>query len=338
MNSTELWDLLTELKDDNVAEKTDGSQRGLEGEKQDQYKEHEYHCDNLGCKSNKKNKDTQVDTIFFVEEGQNICKVCYTIQSRFIDQGAEWHNYGDGEKDLARCGLPVNDLLPKSSLGSMIGSSYKESWDARKIRVYQMWNSMPYRERSLYNIFDQITMSSSKHNLTPKIISDAKVLYKRISECKISRGDNREGLIATSIYLACIMNKSPRSPKEVAKIFDLDTTLITRGISRFQNLLKLKIACTSPEDYITRFGSILNMNKQHVDYCKEIVTRVRTMNIISENAPTSIAAGIIFLCATVCRLTLTKKEIHLGTDISEVTITKCFKKMQPFADELFKGL
>lgn len=321
----DFWNLLSTLK--NVKEKQDDVKKE---DKKEVIKFNKDVCENPACKQ---------AADFVMDDGQYICQKCNSIQSRFIDGSAEWRSFADDRGvERSRCGLPTNDLLPKSSLGSMIGSSFHETWDQRKIRTYQMWNSMPYKERSLYNIFDQITLSSAQHNLTPKIINDAKVLYKKVSECKISRGENREGLIASSIYLSCIMNKSPRSPKEVARIFEIDSTLLTKGISRYQNLLKINIACTTPEDYIVRFGSILNMNAQHIDYCKIIVNRVLSMNIISENAPTSIAAGTIYLCIIICKLPITKKEIHLSTDISEVTITKCYKKMLPFADELFTNL
>ena len=57
-------------------------------------------------------------------EGQHVCPNCSKIQSRVIDDGAEWRFYGSEDnrgEDPTRCGMPTNHLLPKSSLGSMIG-------------------------------------------------------------------------------------------------------------------------------------------------------------------------------------------------------------------------
>jgi hypothetical protein len=50
----------------------------------------------------------------------------------------------------------INNLLPKSSLGSVIGGGKKDNIDMKRIRMYQMWNAMPYDERTLWNIFDKL--------------------------------------------------------------------------------------------------------------------------------------------------------------------------------------
>ena len=79
--------------------------------------------------------------------------------------------------------------------------------------MFQMWNSMPYDERTLWNVFDKMTANSINNGIPQKVIDDAKNLYKQASEKKISRGDNKEGLIASCIYHACLINKIPKSSK-----------------------------------------------------------------------------------------------------------------------------
>ena len=108
--------------------------------------------------------------------------------------------------------MPTNSLLPESSLGSTISYKTGESFQMKKIRNYHMWNAMPYKERSLYNVFDSIQVRAIVEFLC--IIEEAKTLYKQISETKISRGSNRKGIIASCIYKACIIQGSPRSTQE----------------------------------------------------------------------------------------------------------------------------
>ena len=51
--------------------------------------------------------------------------------------------------------------------------------------MYQRWNSMPYKERSLYKVFNDIDSKCVGNDL-PRIISTtAKSLYRIISETKI---------------------------------------------------------------------------------------------------------------------------------------------------------
>jgi len=272
-------------------------------------------------------------------DGQYICTQCNVIQSRVIDDGAEWRFYGAEDNrgdDPARCGMPTNNLLPKSSMGSMIGY-YKYSKDNRdisRIRRYLIWNSMPHWERTLYQIFEQINTTGSSNGIPVKIIDDAKVLFKKASTMKISRGENKEGLIASCLYYACLINKIPRSTKEIAKMFKMDQNVLTKGNARFQELLKINVESSNADDFISRFGSNLNMNWVDINFCKALTSKIEDLEIVSENAPTSVAASAIYFYAYYKEIDINKKYISETCDVSEVTITKCFKKLQKFKDIL----
>lgn len=266
-------------------------------------------------------------TDFIEDDGHEICKNCSSMVLRMLDSSAEWRYYGgeDGG-DPARCGMPTNVLLPKSSLGSMIGNG-GGARDTRRMRMYQMWNSMPYSERTLYHVFDHIISNAAKFNITNKIIDDAKMLYKQASEKRISRGVKKEGLIASCIYHACLLNKVPRSPKEVARMFNIDTIVLTKGNSVFQNLMQINVDSCGPEDFIARFGSKLNMNYDDIQRCKVLARRLDELEVVSENAPTSVAAGTLYYYSLKQSIDLNKKSIADACEVSEVTITKCLKRL-----------
>ena len=45
-----------------------------------------------------------------------------------------------------------------------------------------------------------------------------------------------------------------------------------------------------------------------------------------ENTPHSIAAGVVYFIAHICKLNVSKRDVKAISEISEVTINKCFKK------------
>jgi transcription initiation factor TFIIIB Brf1 subunit/transcription initiation factor TFIIB len=47
-----------------------------------------------------------------------------------------------------------------------------------------------------------------------------------------------------------------------------------------------------------------------------------------ENTPHSIAAGVVYFISQLCKLNVSKKEVKAISEISEVTINKCFKKLE----------
>lgn len=273
-----------------------------------------------------------------LEDGNYICSSCGDIVERFIDTGAEWRYYGyDDSKghDPTRCGLPMSELLPDSSLGSIIGYTTKETHELRIMRKYHMWNSMTYKERTLYNIFDTLTVNAVNNGINKSIIDEAKMLYKNISEMKITRGENRNGLIASSIYMSCKRNKVPRSAKEIAAIFNLKVTSMTKGCKKFQELLHLNMDASGPSDFIARFCSKLDLESSMRDLCKHIIVAADELSIVTENTPPSVAIAVIYMCNILCGWGLTKKLLSDTCEISQVTITKCCAKLMKYKDQLF---
>jgi transcription initiation factor TFIIB len=287
------------------------------------------------------NSENCSSTTFVLEDGNYICRKCGSLQERLIDAHAEWRYYGHEDNksaDPTRCGMPTNEFLPGMSLGSVIGydSRTRMTGYMFKISKYQKWNSMSYKERNLYNIIDSMSIKALNGGISQSIIDEAKVLYKRISDMKISRGENREGLIASSIYMSCKRNKVPRSAKEIAAIFGLPLTTMTRGCKKFQEIMKVNISsCTSPDDFIPRFVSRLGMRPEHVELCHYVVNKEQEYSIVSENSPPSIASGCIYLVSVVCGLPFSKKDVSLACEISEITINKCFRKLYEYRMYLF---
>ena len=107
-----------------------------------------------------------------IEQGMTKCKFCSNIISNIVDN-PEWRYYGNDDSkfsDPTRVGLPTNDLLPESSLGSTISFRYGESYEMKKIRNYHSWHAMPYKERSLHNVFDSIQVRAINSGLPACII------------------------------------------------------------------------------------------------------------------------------------------------------------------------
>lgn len=277
-------------------------------------------------------------TNVILDEGNYVCLSCGTLYDRFIDTNAEWRYYGHEDSktsDPTRCGLPTNELLPDSSLGTMIGNGIGECYEMRIIRKYQMWNSMTYKERTLYNIFDSLTVNAVNNGIPSVIIDEAKALYKKVSELQLSRGDNRAGLIASSIYMACKTNNVPRSAKEIATFFNLKPTVMTKGCKKFQEILHMELASTTACDFIQRFSSKINLEKNIKDICMHVVQKADEMSIVSNSTPPSVASGAIYLVCIICKIPIDKKTLATAVQVSSVTIAKCYKTLHKYRMYIF---
>jgi transcription initiation factor TFIIB len=288
--------------------------------------------------------------LFIGDEGFLTCpnNNCGIIYKDNLDQSAEWRFYGADDNqnsDPTRCGMPINPLLRESSYSCKVLCAGKTSYEMHKIRRYTDWQSMPYKEKSQYDEFQLITVISQNAGIPKMIIDDAMHFHKQISEAKTFRGLNRDGIIAASIYVSCRVNNFPRTAKEIADIFNLDNTSATKGCKNALSIINeiehndtdnnvITLNKTTPLTFIERYCSKLNINSELTKLCKFIANKIEQNNLIPENTPHSIAGGIIYFVSQICNLNISKAMINNISKISEVTINKCYKKLELYKQDL----
>jgi len=288
--------------------------------------------------------------LIITDEGFQACqkKNCGIIYKDNLDQGAEWRYYGaddNNNSDPTRCGLPINPLLEQSSYGCKVICPHRSSYEMKKIRRYTDWQSMPYKEKSQYDEFQKITILAQQSGIPKMIIDDAMIYHKKLSEAKTFRGCNRDGIIAATIYISCRINDYPRTAKEIATIFRLDNTSATKGCKNATSIIndiehsmsnedKTLFSKTTPSSFIERYCSKLGINSELTMVCKFIAVIIEKKDLIPENTPHSIAAGIVYYVSQICNLNVGKKNINSVSEISEVTINKCYKKLEQLNMEL----
>jgi transcription initiation factor TFIIB len=290
------------------------------------------------------------NSLAFSDEGFLTCtnSNCGIIYKDLVDQSAEWRYYGADDNqhsDPTRCGMPTNNLLQESSFGCKVLCVGHMTYEMRKIKRYTEWQAMPYKEKSQYDEFQKITVMAQNGGIPKMIIDDAIGYHKKISECDMTfRGDNRDGIIAASIYISCRVNKYPRTAKEIATIFKLDVTSATKGCKNalaiinnlekdMDNKDKTNFGKTSPESFIERYCSQLNINIELTKLCQFISMKIEKLDVMPENTPPSIAAGVVYYVSQICKLNINKTDIRDVSKTSEVTINKCFKKLEKITKE-----
>lgn len=277
---------------------------------------------------------------------------CGLIYTKTLDYSPEWRYYGSEDKntnDPTRCGNPINPHLVESSFGCKVLCSQSSSYEMRKIRKWTEWQSMPHREKALYSEFQFITTMAQNAGIPKIFIDDAISIHKDMSQQKMFRGLNRDGIKAASIYISCRLNGCPRTAHEIAEIFYLDKTSATTGCSMAVNILhniqrnmepsqQSELASTKPIAFIDRFCSRLNMNNELTKLAKFICNKVTSQSIINDNAPHSVAAGIIFFISQICGLNISKLDVKNICSVSEVTINKCYKKLECMKEQLIPSV
>jgi transcription initiation factor TFIIB len=274
------------------------------------------------------------DRLLFSKEGFLVCsnEKCGIVYKNVLDEGAEWRYYGaddNNSRDPTRCGMPINPLLEESSYGCKVICRHGTSYEMKKIKRYTEWQSMPYKEKSQYDEFQRIKVMSKNAGIPKIMVDEALRQHKKISEMKTFRGCNRDSIIA----------------KEIATIFHLNNSDSTKGCKNAMQLLnsierdvesnsKTRLCKTKPTSFIERYCSRLNINKEITKVCLFVALNIQSNNIIPENTPHSVAAGIVYFVSQSCNLNITKKDVNNCSEISEVTINKCYKKLEKLKSKL----
>jgi transcription initiation factor TFIIIB Brf1 subunit/transcription initiation factor TFIIB len=274
-------------------------------------------------------------------KGHMVCKDCAVINEEYLDENPDiTSNDGEGNNN-SRYGAPSSYFFPKASLGTKIVSK-----GYNRLSLIQKQGQMPYKEKSLMDVLETIQTKCKKYGITQTIIDSAKILYKKVSESVHNKGKrkgksiimrciNRRSMIAACLFHACKLQKETRSPKEIADIYDLEIKHVNRGCRKFcdiidANTLFYQIKSSQSTDFIERFAKKLNIDKQYINITKDVSNNIHKLDLASTHEPPSVAAGCLLLVSQFYNIPLSKKQISDIFGISDVTISKTFRKIWPY--------
>jgi len=197
---------------------------------QEEGEESYWYCDS--CDTDK-HIQTQNDSV--------LCTTCGQIFENVLDQGPEYRWFSSDERgsDPTRVGAPQNPLLPESSLGTTMLLRKHHGNAMRKIKRYHTWNLMPYRERNLWGIFEGLHVRAVNAGIGVGVLEEAKRLYAQLSILCVCRGTQKEALLAACLYESLKRSGTPRRPKDIATIFQINIRYVTKGLKQFANLLDM---------------------------------------------------------------------------------------------------
>jgi len=290
---------------------------------------------NLECISCKSDNMVIDDSL-----GYHICKDCGVVNEKYLDKNTIFNKDID-DKSNSSYGCPTNFFFPKSALGTKIKSK-----GYNRISALQKQGQMPYKEKSLMEELYKIQDKCKQYHITQTVIDTAKILYKKVNDSKHTKGNrkgksrimrciNRKSMIAACVFYACKLQNEPRSPKEIADIYSLEIKHVNRGYRKFIDYINVEelfnqFTSSKSTDFIKRFASKLDMTEQHIKIAIDISNNINRLDLASTHEPPSVAAGCLLLVVNIYNLSINKKQISDVFGISDVTISKTYRRIWPY--------
>lgn len=200
----------------------------------------------------------------FSPEGLPTCPGCGLVESHYIDDSPEWISgvTEDGQvNDKSRCVMPQDLELfsaqwGMSSIMSTRGASYKN----KRLAMINFHNSMNHKDRALFHAYKDFDLACVQNlSLPESVVRDAKVMYRKFGEEKLTRGAVRTGIKANCVLWACKLNKVSRTTKEVADAFGIPGKDLSRTSQIFKDTMGIgekrketTPMATTPHDIIHR--------------------------------------------------------------------------------------
>lgn len=254
-----------------------------------------------------------------IDEGQRTCTCCGSILGSYIDEGAEWRNYGNTDEDPSRTGTITSELLPNSSYGSMMMRKRipNQSEEAKSIAKLSSWSFSSHGERSWMGIFDAIQSTAIRYGLTKAIVLDACGLYKNVEDSQKTRGETRRALMAGAIFIACRKNNATRSHEEVSDMFHVSIRALCKGLTKFED--DVSSVLNTQLGIAERICADLQLPDKDRD---DIVLRLQRLPEM-EHTPKTIVAGIACIV-----LGGQLQRVSEASGVSVVSIRKIVEKLK----------
>ena len=271
----------------------------------------------------------------------SICADCGANLGANMDYRPDWRNDNGIGEDMSRCNLPRSELLPESSLSTCVRLDYRSGKTAYDMKRTMIWNSIPHNERSMKTKIEDISCVCRVNNVPDIIVEYAQETYHSIIKALEARkdvrrrGKNDKGLQAASLFISYQDQHKPKTYKEIAQIFGIESKYVSDGLNLFYDMLRPKAKVSVYTDFIEEFCDSLNMIPEHKVRVAHVADRADELGILETNTPASMVAGCIYYVVTEFGLSVKPIEIASRCNVSVPTILKVSEKLFKRSLDLF---
>jgi transcription initiation factor TFIIIB Brf1 subunit/transcription initiation factor TFIIB len=218
-------------------------------------------------------------------------------------------------------------MYPKSGVGTAISGN-------SRLSQIQKWNSMPYDERVIWKVSNDLKSKLMNH-FSQKVISDAVGLYKEAyNTMEIRRGRYKTGLICACVYFSAKQNYTNISPKKISNLMDVDISTVNKCISMYSiNHQTSKI--TKSSDYVQIISNEFNFSFKVQKLITNICKVVDELNILDNCIPQNVCTSVVIFTCNEMNAPLDKNKLSDFNEVGLASITKLIKILNTHKQTIF---
>lgn len=268
------------------------------------------------------------------------CNHCgLVLDENMIDYGPEWRAFDHEQRNSrARTGAPITYTISDKGLNTLIDWKDKDSKgrsipEANRAQLYRLrkWNKRMRvsgaGERNLAFALSEMDRLSSRLGIPRSVRENSAIIYRSAARENIIRGRSIESVVAAAVYMACRCCGIPRSLDEVSEASSVSKKLIGKTYRFLSRELDIKLKPTSPVDYVSRFGSNLEVSGEVEAKAVDIINQSFEKGLNTGKGPTGIAAAALYISSILLGEKKSQKEVSEAAGVTEVTIRNRYKEL-----------
>ena len=274
------------------------------------------------------------------ERAEVSCNRCgLVIDESLIDHGPEWRAFDSEQRaKRTRTGAPMTLSIADKGLRTTMSPRNVDSKGRRipernmaQIRRMRIWNGRSMvssaAERNLAIALSQIDRLASTLSIPRSVREDASSIYRNAAKANIVRGRSIDGVVAASLYTACRRANIPRTLDEVSEASNVSKKQIGKTYRFLARELNIKLAPTSPRDYISRFASNLGLSGRVQAKAIDIINQSFEKGLNVGRGPTGVAAAALYIASILLGEKKTQRQVSDIAGVTEVTIRNRYKEL-----------
>ena len=182
-------------------------------------------------------------------------------------------------------------------------------------------------DRNMEKALMEVTRLAGVLGLGRAIKEETAVIYRKALELDMVKGRSIETMVAASMYLANQKLKTARSLDDFERHTSVKRKAITRAHKVIKARLKVRVTVPEPEEYVSRYCSLLGLAAEAVALTNKILSDARGKELTHGKSPTGVAAAAVYVASRLCETPRTQREIADISGVTEVTIRNRYKEI-----------
>jgi len=262
-----------------------------------------------------------------IHRGERICSNCGTVvEENTFDFSADRRAFTTEEiVKRKHNGGPITALTDIAWTNVIKVTDRNGSADLKRAA---RWNSrFSWEKKNFLMAANEIKRVCASLSLPRVVAETAATYYKKMQKRNVMRGRSINGFVGACVYLACRVNKIPRSVDDVyAEMPDTTDRDIRICFKVLVTELGIKLPRIDANALLPRFASALGISQEATGIAEQLMSAYARHTTISGKDPKGIIAAAIYIACKKVGETTAQKLVAEQCGVTEVTMRSRIKE------------